>query len=153
MNSALNRFLDAQDDAYDTALEEIQNGRKDSHWMWFVFPQIAGLGESSMARCYAIADLQEAARYLAHPVLGDRLIECTRAALKRPESIIDIFGRPDHMKFRSCMTLFATASAGDSVFKEALQTKCGGVHDAATLQILRTQKHPATPSAAGARQN
>jgi uncharacterized protein (DUF1810 family) len=153
MSSLLDRFLDAQDDTYDDALEEIRNGRKDSHWMWFVFPQIAGLGESSMARRYAIADLQEAADYLAHPLLGHRLIECTEAALKSPESIINIFGRPDHMKFRSCMTLFASASAGDSVFKEALQKKCGGVHDAATLQILRTQKHPATPPAAGAGQN
>ena len=140
MNPPLNRFLDAQDDTYDTALEEIRNGRKDSHWMWFVFSQISGLGQSSMSTRYAIADLREAAEYLAHPVLGARLQECTAAAVDRPESLTDIFGNPDNLKFRSCMTLFATASPRDSIFHRALREKCSNIPDPATLHILHTKR-------------
>lgn len=140
MNSQLNRFLDAQEETYDEALREIQNGRKDSHWMWFIFPQVAGLGQSAMSKRFAIADMQEAASYLAHPYLGPRLAECTNAVLRRPESITDIFGRPDDLKFRSCMTLFASASGADSIFKEALHAKCGGIPDAITLQVLRNKR-------------
>ena len=140
MNPPLNRFLDAQDDTYDTALEEIRNGRKDSHWMWFVFPQVAGLGQSSISKRYAIADLREAAEYLAHPVLGARLRECTAAVVDRPESLTDIFGSPDNLKFRSCMTLFATASPRDSIFHRALREKCSNLPDPATLHILHAKR-------------
>ena len=140
MNPPLNRFLDAQDDTYDTALEEIRNGRKDSHWMWFVFPQVAGLGQSSISKRYAIADLREAAEYLAHPVLGPRLRECTAAVVDRPESLTDIFGSPDNLKFRSCMTLFATASPRDSIFHRALREKCSNIPDPATLHILHAKR-------------
>ena len=140
MNPPLNRFLDAQDDTYDTALEEIRNGRKDSHWMWFVFPQIAGLGQSSISKRYAITDLREAAEYLAHPVLGARLQECTAAVVDRPESLTDIFGSPDNLKFRSCMTLFATASPRDSIFHRALREKCSNLPDPATLHILHAKR-------------
>ena len=140
MNPPLNRFLDAQDDTYDTALEEIRNGRKDSHWMWFVFPQLAGLGQSSISKRYAIADLREAAEYLAHPVLGARLRECTAAVVDRPESLTDIFGSPDNLKFRSCMTLFATASPRDSIFHRALREKCSNIPDPATLHILHAKR-------------
>ena len=140
MNPPLNRFLDAQDDTYDTALEEICNGRKDSHWMWFVFPQVAGLGQSSISKRYAIADLREAAEYLAHPVLGARLRECTAAVVDRPESLTDIFGSPDNLKFRSCMTLFATASPRDSIFHRALREKCSNIPDPATLHILHAKR-------------
>lgn len=140
MNPPLKRFLDAQDDTYDTALEEIRNGRKDSHWMWFVFPQVAGLGQSSISKRYAITDLREAAEYLAHPVLGARLRECTAAVVDRQESHTDIFGSPDNLKFRSCMTLFATASPRDSIFHRALREKCSNIPDPATLHILNTKR-------------
>lgn len=140
MSPALNRFLDAQDDTCEIAMEEIRNGRKDSHWMWFIFPQIAGLGQSSISKRYAIADLREAAEYLAHPVLGSRLRECTAAVVDRPESLTDIFGSPDNLKFRSCMTLFATASPRDSIFHRALREKCNNTPDPATLHILHAKR-------------
>jgi uncharacterized protein (DUF1810 family) len=140
MSSPINRFLDAQDDIYETALEEMRNGRKDTHWMWFVFPQIAGLGQSSLSKRYAIADLREAAEYLAHSVLGERLRECTEAVLLRPESIKQIFGTPDHLKFRSSMTLFAAASRQESIFHRALREKCNGVPDPATQHILHAKR-------------
>ena len=139
MSSPINRFLDAQDDIYETALEEIRNGYKETHWMWFVFPQVAGLGQSSNSKRYAIANLREAAEYLAHPLLGARLRECTEAVVDRPESLTNIFGSPDNLKFRSCMTLFATASPRDSIFHRTLQEKCNNVPDPATLHILHTK--------------
>lgn len=140
MSSPINRFLDAQDDIYETALEEMRNGRKDTHWMWFVFPQIAGLGQSSISKRYAIADLREAAEYLAHSVLGERLKECAEAVLLRPESIKQIFGTPDYLKFRSSMTLFAAASRQESIFHRALREKCNGVPDPATQHILHAKR-------------
>jgi uncharacterized protein (DUF1810 family) len=137
MNSRLDRFITAhQEENYSTALKEIHNGRKESHWMWFIFPQLVGLGKSSIAKTYALADLQEAIDYLAHPILGPRLIECTRAVLERPETISEIFGHPDHLKFRSCMTLFAQASEHGSLFHIALHDKCNNAPDAMTLQLL-----------------
>jgi uncharacterized protein (DUF1810 family) len=137
MNLRLDRFLTAQKEGtYTTALEEIHNGRKESHWMWFIFPQLVGLGKSSIAKTYALADLQEARDYLAHPILGPRLIECTRAVWERPEPITEIFGHPDHLKFRSCMTLFAQASEAGSLFHIALHEKCNNTPDAMTLQLL-----------------
>src|ERR1700742_3944756 len=113
----LARFVTAQDPVIDHALAELRTGRKRSHWMWFVFPQIAGLGHSDMARRYAIASLEEARAYLAHPVLGPRLKQCTRAVLEvQDRSVSDIFGYPDERKFHSAMTLFARAAPDDDLF-------------------------------------
>lgn len=118
----LQRFVEAQAPVYGTALAELRAGRKRTHWMWFVFPQIAGLGHSPMAQHYAISGLAEAKAYLAHPLLGSRLEECTEAVkTHRGRSAHEIFGTPDDMKFRSCLTLFAYAALGGRLFRETLQ--------------------------------
>ena len=133
----LQRFVDAQNPVYDKVCSELRDGRKKSHWMWFVFPQIEGLGSSPMARKFAISSLAEAAAYLEHPVLGPRLTECTRLVnLVEGRSIEQIFGRPDDLKFRSSMTLFARASADNQVFVDALQRHFNGEFDPATLERL-----------------
>ena len=133
----LARFVDAQAPVYERVLQELRAGRKRSHWMWFVFPQIAGLGSSPMARRYAIATIAEAKAYLAHPVLGPRLREVTAAVLAIPgRSLDDIFGTPDDVKFCSSMTLFTRAGGAVEPFGEALRRFCGGVPDAATLRRL-----------------
>ena len=133
----LNRFLQQQDADYPAALAEIRRGRKESHWMWYIFPQLRGLGQSTMAWYYGIADLGEARDYLAHPVLGLRLREITRAALESGETNAALlFGRPDNMKFRSCMTLFAQVS-GDDLFDRALERFFDGQPDRMTLQLLQ----------------
>jgi uncharacterized protein (DUF1810 family) len=117
----LNRFVDAQRSTYASALAELHGGRKRSHWMWFVFPQLAGLGRSATAERYAIASLAEAEVYLKHPVLGPRLIECATAVLDvEGRSAHEIFGSPDDLKLRSCATLFALVSAPESVFARLL---------------------------------
>ena len=122
---------------YATALGEIRNGRKEGHWMWYLFPQLRGLGESTMAWHYGIEDLAEARAYLEHPVLGECLLELTRAVLELPEHNVQrIFGWPDHMKFRSCMTLFAQVSQ-DDVFIRALEKFFDGEEDPLTLERLR----------------
>ncbi|MCR5874492.1 DUF1810 domain-containing protein [Phenylobacterium sp. J426] len=132
----LQRFVDAQTDVHDRALAELRGGAKRTHWMWFVFPQIAGLGLSPMAQAYAISGLAEAKAYLAHPVLGPRLIACT-AAVNGVEgrTAREIFGHPDDAKFRSCMTLFAHASE-EPVFRQALDTYFGGAEDPLTVARL-----------------
>jgi len=133
----LQRFVDAQNPVYDKVCSELRDGRKKSHWMWFVFPQIEGLGSSPMARKFAISSLAEAAAYLEHPVLGPRLTECTRLVnLVEGRSIEQIFGRPDDLKFRSSMTLFARASLDNQVFVDALQRHFKGEFDPATLERL-----------------
>ncbi len=133
----LQRFVRAQNGVYDTALKEIRNGDKRSHWMWFIFPQLRGLGKSEMATFYGIADLNEAKDYLAHPVLGARLIECCEAVLSnKDKTTYEIFGGIDAKKLRSSMTLFLAASDGDLVFKEVLDRFYGGKKDGATLKIL-----------------
>ena len=133
----LNRFLQQQDADYPAALAEIRRGRKESHWMWYIFPQLRGLGQSTVAWYYGIADLGEARDYLAHPVLGPRLREITRAALESGETnAVRLFGRPDNMKFRSCMTLFAQVS-GDDLFDRALERFFDGQPDRMTLQLLQ----------------
>src|SRR5687768_12809920 len=117
----LDRFVKVQAGVYQTALAEIQRGRKSSHWMWYIFPQLQGLGSSSMAQRYAIRDLDEAKAYLAHPVLGPRLVECAEAALGvEGRSAHDIFGSPDDLKLRSSGTLFAAVSPPGSVFHRLL---------------------------------
>lgn len=134
----LERFVTAQAAVYSTVLAELKAGRKRSHWMWFVFPQLAGLGRSAMARQFAIASLDEAAAYLAHPVLGARLRECsTLLAQVDGRSAHEILGDPDDMKFHSSMTLFAHAGPGDSVFRQCLDKYFGGVADSATLALIK----------------
>lgn len=134
----LRRFVEAQDPVIDGVLAELREGRKRSHWMWFVFPQIAGLGHSAMARHYAIASAEEAAAYLAHPVLGPRLRECTGLVNAiEGRSIEQIFGFPDDMKFRSSMTLFAEATGDNDEFVAALAKYFDGRPDPSTLEQLR----------------
>ena len=134
----LQRFVDAQAPVYDRVRAELKNGRKQSHWMWFIFPQIAGLGNSAMAQRYAIASLGKAEAYIAHPVLGPRLRECTRLVVQvNGKSAHDILGSPDDMKFHSCMTLFARAAPQDEAFVEALEKYFGGAEDQATIARLR----------------
>ncbi|WP_061939024.1 DUF1810 domain-containing protein [Collimonas pratensis] len=130
----LHRFVTAQLPVFDTACQELRTGRKSSHWMWFIFPQIEGLGHSPMAHKFAISSLAEARAYLVHPLLGPRLLECSRlAAAVEDRSAEDIFGYPDYMKFQSCMTLFAKAAPQHQVFDDCLQKYFGGLADAATL--------------------
>ena len=135
--SGLDRFVAAQENVYADALRELRRGRKTSHWMWFVFPQIAGLGHSATARYYAIGDIGEARAYLAHPLLGPRLRQCTALVnAVRDHSIRDILGRPDDLKFGSCMTLFAHADPDEPVFRQALARYFGGREVPATLARL-----------------
>lgn len=134
----LKRFTDAQRTDYGYALAEIQSGRKRSHWMWYIFPQIGGLGFSEMSRRYAIKDLPEAEEYLKHPVLGKRLIEISSALLNLSEhSATQVFGSPDDMKLRSSMTLFASVPNADKVFEKVLEKFFGGKRDEATLSRLK----------------
>jgi uncharacterized protein (DUF1810 family) len=138
MDHDLERFVVAQEPIYGQALSELREGRKRSHWMWFIFPQLAGLGRSPTARHFAIKSRDEARRYLAHPVLGARLRACTQALLAVPDrSISDILGFPDDLKFRSSMTLFAELAGSGSIFEQALERFCGGEPDDRTLSLLR----------------
>jgi uncharacterized protein (DUF1810 family) len=133
----LGRFVAAQEAVYGRALAELQGGDKRSHWMWFIFPQIAGLGASPMAQRYAIGSLAEAQAYAAHPVLGARLCACTAAVnAVAGRSAHAIFGSPDDLKFRSSMTLFARAVPGEPVFADALARYFDGVPDPRTLAKL-----------------
>jgi uncharacterized protein (DUF1810 family) len=134
---ALDRFVTAQDGVHDRALQELRDGRKTSHWMWFVFPQIAGLGRSPTAQHYAIRDLGEAREYLAHPVLGPRLTEASQALLDLGTTdAAGVLGGIDAMKLRSSMTLFAHAG-GDPVFRAVLDRFFGGEDDPETVRRLR----------------
>jgi uncharacterized protein (DUF1810 family) len=133
----LQRFVEAQQSIYQQALSELQSGKKKSHWMWFIFPQMAGLGKTSTAQHYGIKSLAEAEAYLADPVLGARLNACTEAVLALDDcSTSQIFGSPDDMKFHSCMTLFARAAGPNSPFQAALARFCGGQADPRTLALL-----------------
>lgn len=133
----LTRFVEAQQRAYDTALAELLDGRKRSHWMWFIFPQLAGLGSSSTASFYAIADLVEARAYLAHPLLGPRLLECAEALLAlEGRSAREILGFPDDLKLRSSATLFARISPAGSVFERLIARYFAGDEDQRTLDLL-----------------
>ena len=135
--TALGRFLAAQADTYDGVLRELRAGEKRSHWMWFIFPQLAGLGYSSTARHFAIRDLAEARSYLRHPTLGGRLLTCTRTVLETEDrSAREIFGTVDELKFRSCMTLFALVAGPESVFQQALDRYFAGQPDRLTLDLL-----------------
>ena len=129
----LDRFLAAQEHVYDGVLEELRRGRKTGHWIWFIFPQVAGLGPSAMSQHFAINSLNEARAYLAHPVLGTRLRECAGVVLAtRGRTAEEIFGSTDAMKLRSCMTLFHRAAPDEPVFVQVLDRYYGGVADEAT---------------------
>jgi uncharacterized protein (DUF1810 family) len=134
----LERFVVVQETAYERALQEIKRGRKQSHWMWFVFPQIAGLGRSEMSQRFAIGSLSEAAAYLKHPVLGPRIVEICKALLAvEAKSARDILGSPDDMKLRSSMTLFGLASSdANSIFQNVLDKYFHGKQDSATRRLL-----------------
>jgi uncharacterized protein (DUF1810 family) len=137
----LQRFLDAQHRDYATALAEIRQGKKQSHWMWYIFPQVRGLGLSDMARRFAIQDLFEAEEYLKHPILGNRLIEISSALLElQTNDAYQVFGSPDNMKLKSSMTLFASVPAGNDVFKKVLEKFFQGQQDEATLKFLGLQE-------------
>jgi uncharacterized protein (DUF1810 family) len=133
----LERFIDAQRPVYQTVLEELRAGQKRTHWIWFIFPQIAGLGRSDMAQRFALSSVEEATAYLAHPVLGKRLRECCVLVMAiEGRSIIEIFGHPDDLKFRSSMTLFARAAPDDPLFAGCLRQFFGGEADPQTLARL-----------------
>jgi uncharacterized protein (DUF1810 family) len=133
----LGRFVTAQGPLIERVLGELRAGEKRSHWMWFIFPQLAGLGHSPMAQRYAIVSLAEARAYLAHGVLGPRLVECTRLVNAiEGRSIHAIFGSPDDMKFRSSMTLFSRAAPDQSVFRDALGRYFGGAEDPRSVELL-----------------
>ena len=135
----LTRFLAAQAPVIDQVRAELRAGRKRSHWMWFVFPQLRGLGFSTMAQRYGIASLDEARAYLAHPVLGPRLRECCTLVLQVPErSALEILGSPDDLKFRSCLTLFSLAAPGEALFRQGLDRFYGGEPDSRTVALCGT---------------
>lgn len=138
----LERFIEAQSGGvHERAVAELRHGRKQSHWMWFVFPQLTGLGHSSMARRYGITGIDEARAYLEHPLLGSRLRECaaTLEALDPRHSARDIFGTPDDLKLRSSLTLFAQAAGPGSIFERILQKYFNGQRDDLTLAMLQLQ--------------
>ncbi len=133
----LRRFVDAQQAVYETVCRELRQGRKRSHWMWFIFPQVRGLGHSEMAQKFAISSRDEAKAYLAHPVLGPRLRECSRiVADLEGKSVEDIFGYPDDRKFRSSMTLFAQTAKDNEIFRRCLEKYFQGEPDSLTLAAL-----------------
>ncbi len=133
----LQRFVDAQRSVYDQALSELRAGQKRSHWMWFIFPQLEGLGHSSTAKYYAISSLDEARDYLNHPILGPRLRACAHLVNQADgRSALQIFGYPDNLKFRSSMTLFSRATEDNAPFLAALDKFFGGVADSVTLNLL-----------------
>lgn len=135
----LGRFLSAQERSYEDALSELKSGRKRSHWMWYIFPQIDGLAFSSMSQRYAIKSIDEARAYLAHPLLGARLLACAEAVLAvNGRSITEILGYPDDLKLRSSATLFASASSPGSVFERILAKYYQGAPDERTGQILKS---------------
>jgi len=139
-NTDLKRFTDAQERDYEVAFNEIKNGRKRSHWMWYIFPQIKGLGFSSTSQHYGISSIKEAGEYLRHPVLGERLVAICRALLESETSNANqIFGNPDDMKLKSCMTLFASLPETDPVFQQVLDKFFRGKGDQHTITILNRQ--------------
>ncbi|HVE14120.1 MAG TPA: DUF1810 domain-containing protein [Elusimicrobiota bacterium] len=136
----LSRFVRAQEGVYAQALAEIVAGRKRTHWMWFVFPQIDGLAMSATSKRYSIKSLEEAAAYLKHPLLGPRLLECAEAALRvEGRTAAELFGYPDDLKLKSCATLFASVSAPGSVFERLLEKYYEGEPDAATLRLIKEE--------------
>lgn len=134
----LQRFVEAQEQVYSHVIDELALGHKQTHWMWFVFPQLKDLGKSARAKHYGLASAQEAREYLAHPLLGQRLLECTRLILAlRNANAHEIFGSPDDLKLRSCMTLFDAVAPEQAVFRQALKTFFADKPDQATLQLIK----------------
>jgi uncharacterized protein (DUF1810 family) len=139
---SLSRFINAQETIFEVVLAELRSGQKRSHWMWFIFPQIEGLGHSPTSRYYAIKSLDEAREYLNHPILGSRLVECAEILLGiEGRTASEIFGFPDDLKFRSCMTLFACIANSASVFDRVLEKYFGGKQDENTLGWLGNYTH------------
>ncbi|MGH8346310.1 MAG: DUF1810 domain-containing protein [Pseudomonas sp.] len=143
----LQRFLQAQEPVFDRVQNELNNGHKRSHWMWFIFPQFAGLGGSEMSRRFAIRSREEALAYLEHPLLGARLRTCTQEVLNiRERSVAGIFGHPDDLKFHSSMTLFAQVAVDDSLFQQALNQYFHGILDDWTLSLLDSKQAQLPPN-------
>jgi uncharacterized protein (DUF1810 family) len=139
MDDKLDRFIDAQAEVYSGALSEIKSGRKTSHWMWFIFPQIKGLGQSDIAKHYSIKNIEEATAYLNHPFLGRHLVDISKALLEiNGKSANQIFGSPDDLKLRSSMTLFSNVKNTNPVFDEVLAKFFSGQPDKLTMQILQS---------------
>lgn len=137
MHYNLKRFTEAQERDYELALSEIKNGRKQSHWIWYIFPQIKGLGHSDISKFYAINRIEEAEAYLNDPILGARLVEISEELLHLPEdNATNIFGTPDDLKLKSCMTLFASILGAPAVFQNVLDKFYDGMKDEKTIQIL-----------------
>lgn len=134
----LGRFINAQEQIYDTVLQELRDGQKQSHWIWYIFPQIDGLAYSATSKYYAIKSIEETQQYLDHPILGMRLVECTELVLAiEGRSISQIFGYPDDIKFKSSMTLFSYVALSQSVFIRALDKYFNGELDSKTLELLK----------------
>ena len=132
------RFIYKQDFVYENVVRELKNGQKNSHWMWFIFPQIEGLGRSSIAKEFSIKSMAEARAYLDHPVLGERLKQCTQLVLDIDgKTAIDIFGHPDYLKFRSCMSLYSAVEEKGNIFEMALSKYFNGIPDERTLSIIK----------------
>jgi len=143
----LQRFLQAQEPVFDRVQNELNNGHKRSHWMWFIFPQFAGLGGSEMSRRFAIRSREEALAYLEHPLLGARLRTCTQEVLNiRERSVAGIFGHPDDLKFHSSMTLFAQVAVDDSLFQQALNQYFHGILDDWTLSLMDSKQAQLPPN-------
>lgn len=141
LEDGIERFVVAQQDVYHSALNEINNGKKQSHWMWFVFPQIRGLGFTDFNIYYGIKDLKEARQYLNDPILGKRLVEISRAVLAvQGKTALEIFGKPDQRKLKSCMTLFGQIQNADPVFHEVLEKYYQGLGDYKTIVMLMSQE-------------
>ncbi|WP_269236425.1 DUF1810 domain-containing protein [Flavobacterium flavigenum] len=144
INNGLNRFLEAQNKLYLTALSELKDGKKETHWMWFIFPQIKGLGKSEISELYAIENLQQSEEFLGHPILGKHLIESAEALLRfKMKSIETIFEDLDARKLQSSMTLFSLTNNTNPIFQEVLDAFFAGKFDPLTLSILNEMMHPA----------
>lgn len=140
-NNSLSRFLSAQQNIYTEVVKELRAGKKTSHWMWFVFPQIEGLGHSQTAKFYSIKNIEEAKEYIKHPVLGERLLECSNILLNiNKKSADEIFGYPDNLKLKSCMTLFKYVASEQKVFANVLEKYFADIQDEQTINILESMK-------------
>jgi len=145
-DAKLARFVDAQDPVFSRVRKELEAGRKETHWMWYVFPQLVGLGSSPMSESFGLGSTEEARRYLAHEVLGPRLRECTRLVLRSgAQQIGAVFGYPDDLKFRSCMTLFALAAPDEECFRAALEHFFRGAPDPRTVERLARDEDQPRP--------
>lgn len=142
LEDGIERFVSAQQNVFQTALEEIKNGKKESHWMWYIFPQIRGLGFTDYNVYYGIKNLNEAEQYLNDPILGNRLIEISEAVFRQQvKTAAEIFGKPDERKLRSCMTLFSQIPNANPIFQKVLEKYYKGLNDDKTISILSEQKN------------